>query len=63
MPGLIWMVKEKNLWKIDLFAGTVPRRAFDEDLHLYFGRDIFESDKSAKNKPAPEQKKAPVKKP
>jgi hypothetical protein len=59
MPGLLWMVKEKNSWKIDLFAGAVPRRAFDADLFLYFGRDVFESDKSAKKKPAPEPKKSP----
>jgi hypothetical protein len=53
MPGLLWMVKEKNDWKVDLFAGSVPRRAFDADLYLYFGRDIFENDKNVKKSAAP----------
>ncbi len=56
MPGLIWMIKEKNVWKIDLFAGSVPRRAFDKDLRLYFGRDVFEADKNAQKKKSEPQK-------
>lgn len=57
MPGLLWMVKEKNVWKVDLFAGTVPRRAFDADLFLYFGRNVFEGEKAAKKKNEPAPKK------
>jgi hypothetical protein len=65
MPGLIWMVKEKNAWKIDLFAGTVPRRAFDKDLRLHFGRDVFEEAKKpagASTQPVKEPPKKPAKK-
>lgn len=47
MPGLIWMVKERSEWKVDLFGGTVPRKAFKEILRWHFGRDVFEEEKPA----------------
>jgi hypothetical protein len=47
MPGLLWLVKEKNDWKIDLFGGAVPRRAFQDILRWHFGRDVFEEEKPA----------------
>ncbi|NTV51782.1 MAG: hypothetical protein HGA76_02030 [Candidatus Firestonebacteria bacterium] len=62
MPGLIWMIKEKNYWKIDLFSGSVPRRAFDGDLRLYFGREIFENEKGKKPAPGPKNN-PPAKRP
>jgi|GEM_PF-5596223 len=45
MPGLLWMVKERNKWRIDMYSGTVPRKAFDKILRWHFGRDVFEEQK------------------
>lgn len=60
IPGIIWMVKEKNSWKIDLFSGTVPQHVFDKDLYLYFGRDIFDTDKNSEKKISRLKKKVKV---
>ncbi len=46
MPGLLWMVKENKKWKIDLFSGVVPRKAFRGILRWHFGRDVFKEPKS-----------------
>ncbi len=67
MPGLIWMVKERSEWKVDLFGGTVPRKAFQEILRWHFGRDVFEEEKPAAAKPGgapqkPAAQKAPASK-
>ncbi len=50
MPGVIWLVKERREWRIDLFSGAVPKSAFRGVLKWHFGRDIFE-DMSASKKP------------
>ena len=46
MPGLLWMVKENKQWKIDLFSGVVPRKAFRGILRWHFGREVFKEPKS-----------------
>lgn len=46
MPGLVWLVREADGWKIDLFGGGVPRKAFADILRWHFGRDVFEEEKS-----------------
>ncbi len=46
MPGLLWMVKEKKKWKIDLFSGVVPRKAFRGILRWHFGREVFKEPKT-----------------
>jgi len=46
MPGLLWMVKEKKKWKIDLFSGVVPRKAFRGILRWHFGREVFKVPKT-----------------
>jgi hypothetical protein len=46
MPGLIWLVKENNQWKIDLFSGGVPKTAFRKTLKWHFRRDVFEEVKA-----------------
>lgn len=43
MPGMVWLVREDSGWKIDLFSGSVPKKAFRKILHWHFGRDIFET--------------------
>jgi hypothetical protein len=55
MPGLVWMVKERSEWKVDLFGATVPRKAFKEILRWHFGRDVFEEEKPAKAQPGAEK--------
>ena len=52
MPGLLWMVKEGNRWKIDLFGGAVPRDAFKDILEWHFGRDVFEQQEGEAQSPA-----------
>lgn len=45
MPGILWLVKEKRNWRIDLLSGVVPREAFRKILRWHFGRDVFEEKK------------------
>jgi len=52
MPGLLWMVKEKNQWKVDLFGGAVPRKSFQKILRWHFGREVFEPEKAKAGKAA-----------
>jgi hypothetical protein len=60
MPGLLWLVKERNKWRIDLYSGIVPRKAFYKILRWHFGRDVFEETKP-KKEGAKDDKKAPGK--
>lgn len=48
MPGVLWLVKERNEWRVDLISGTVPKKAFRGILKWHFGRDIFEETKTTK---------------
>lgn len=36
MPGVIWLVKEPEGWRIDLVSGTVPKTAFRKYLRSIF---------------------------
>lgn len=61
MPGLVWMIKERNAWKIDFFGTAVPRKAFDKILFWHFGRSVFETEgeKPAASGAAPSGPKRP----
>ncbi len=57
MPGILWLVKEKRDWRIDLLSGVVPREAFRKILRWHFGRDVFEEKpKTPAEAPAPPAK-------
>ncbi|MCD4814272.1 hypothetical protein K8S19_11345 [bacterium] len=59
MPGVIWLVKERREWRIDLLSGVVPRKSFKKILRWHFGRDVFEEEKKqpqAGRPPAPKPK-------
>jgi len=55
MPGLVWLIKEKNGWKVDLFGSAVSRKAFLDILRWHFGRNVFEEDNPKKEKSQPAQ--------
>ncbi|MEW6515873.1 MAG: hypothetical protein AB1439_03060 [candidate division FCPU426 bacterium] len=52
MPGVVWLVKENRIWRIDLLSGVVPRESFRKILRWHFGREILEEKKKAETPPA-----------
>lgn len=62
MPGVLWLVKERQEWRIDLFSGSVPKTAFRGVLKWHFGRDIFADMAAGKRKkPRAKPSQAPPK--
>jgi hypothetical protein len=53
MPGVVWLLKENRVWRIDLLSGIVPRESFRKILRWHFGREILEEKPKT---PAPAQK-------
>ncbi len=42
MPGVVWLLRENRVWRIDLLSGIVPRESFRKILRWHFGREILE---------------------
>lgn len=42
MPGVVWLLLENRVWRIDLLSGIVPRESFRKILRWHFGREILE---------------------
>jgi len=55
MPGVIWLIKDRQEWRIDLISGSVPKKAFRGILKWHFGRDIFDNSSSKEKSSAPKK--------